>query len=71
MKIYFANMETQNFTFSALGETRAEAVSALKLALKIHGEQHALPRSWSKDFDFEVFEGLTGVGYRDGSKVTP
>lgn len=72
---WLAVMETEHFTFTALGETEAEAFAALRRAWRAHGKQYDAPDLMPAAEAVEYYGASAvhmpfGVGFRDGSAVT-
>jgi hypothetical protein len=66
--LYMASFESSNFSFDAFGETREEALAALKAGLRVHGLRCGIPSHWWEEYadDIVVREVRTGHAYRDG-----
>ena len=65
---YLAVGESRRFSFEALGETEAQALSALHKTLRKHGKQYHISINWWKDesnIDMYVQEIKLNQGYRD------
>lgn len=77
--VFFAVIETRNFTFEAIGQTKAQAIDGLRNAWNAHAQQGSemgrdVPRFGSdsegpEGFDVEVTERIVGQGYRDGNAL--
>jgi hypothetical protein len=69
--IVHACLSTPRFDFEAYGESADEAGRALIQALRIHGRQYELPKSWYFDLlrDSAVVAIEVGVPYRDGAAM--
>jgi hypothetical protein len=65
---YLAVGESRRFSFEALGETEAQALSALHKTLRKHGKQYHISINWWKDesnIDIYIQEIKLNQGYRD------
>lgn len=63
-QIHRAEMETSNHSFSAYGDTAAEAKTALEAGLKIHGAQYQLSPNWYASFEQSCYPIALGQPYR-------
>ncbi len=70
-QMFYANLETARFDFSAYGATEAAAMAALKAGLQEHGRQCDLPSDWYDEWiaDASVRPIQVGVAYRDGEPL--
>ena len=69
---YLAVGESRRFSFEALGETEAQALSALHKTLRKHGKQYHISINWWKDESniyIYVQEIKLNQGYRDRSAL--
>lgn len=65
---YLAVGESRRFSFEALGETEALALTALHKTLRKHGKQYHISINWWKDesnIDIYIQEIKLNQGYRD------
>ena len=70
MKIYLAQGESRNFSFSAIAETEAEAEHAIIETFKAHARQYDLPTNWwVENADYFIMEMEVGRRYRDQSPL--
>jgi hypothetical protein len=71
MIFYHAHLSTPNFDFDAYGEDPEHAAAALIDALRIHGKQYELAKSWYFPLliDAVVTEVRTKEPYRDGFRI--
>lgn len=66
-----ATVETRNFTFEAMGETKEEAVSAVKKGWLRHQRETGATLTWEeiqKEI-LETHEFVLGRCYRDGIEI--
>ena len=69
--IFFASLETRNFSFEAFDIDEERARYNLIEALEAHGKQYDLDVEWFVEWadSIEVHERRIGKGYRDGSEI--
>jgi hypothetical protein len=69
---YLAVGNSSRFSFEALGETEALALTALHKTLRKHGKQYQISTNWWKDesnIDIYVQEIKLNQGYRDREEL--
>lgn len=73
--VWVAEYESRNFSFLAVGHTKAEAYDAMIRTLTLHGEQYGCEPEWFRsrldgDVGMNVFRVLVGgLGVRDYSQM--
>ena len=71
MTFYKAQFESQNFTFTAYGQTEAKAIEALKNGLRQHAKDYAIDLNWWRRYEGDMYAievGLDGC-YRDNEPI--
>jgi hypothetical protein len=71
MIFYHAHLSTSHFDFDGYGEDPERAAAVLISALRLHGKQHELAKSWYFPLlpDATVTELRMNRPYRDGSRM--
>jgi hypothetical protein len=64
-----AEYTSKSFEFEAYGASEADAVTALKVALRRHGEQYGCKRDWYYRDDLFAYPVRIGGGYRDKEEI--
>lgn len=68
--VFHASLESRNFSFAAIGLTKAKAIEALVKGLNKHTEVLNLDPDWySIDGDIGVTEMKIDAAYRDHSEI--
>ena len=71
MQFVMAEMETEHFTFDALGWTRDEAKKTLEDALRVHAKRCNLDPEWFTDgYDITYRDVTPGCAYCDRSLLS-
>ena len=62
--VWIAEMQSANFTFKAMGNSKADAIGWLRIGLLKHCESHGIKKFWDAS-DINVFKFQRGTCYRD------
>lgn len=74
--LYYAVVETRNFTFDAFGKSDAEARKALGQVIRKHAKQYGIPPDWARELlndeagNVTVRHVRTGEGYRNNDEAS-
>jgi hypothetical protein len=68
-KLTIASLDSSNFSFQALGETKEQARQTLINGLHIHAEQYKIDRNWWVDYGMNLEAIEVGKAYRDHEEI--
>lgn len=68
-KLTLASLDSSNFSFQAIGETKEQARKALIDGLHIHAQQYKIDRNWWVDYGMNLECVEIGKAYRDYEEI--